>query len=119
MELACGTPVKRRQFGLRALFLFVAAIAMLTWGLAAWFGPSREYRQGYRAGRTEAEAEWAGGQPTFYVTGDGSYGLPPQLHPETGLPYNPIAGCCVDDYIMGREEGHNRRIQELLVRSAR
>ena len=98
--------------------MLVAAFAIATWGLSLVLAPSREYQQGYRAGRTEAEAEWAAGTPSYYITGDGSYGLIGELDPETGLPCKPIAGCIVDDHIWGREEGHNRRIRELLATRA-
>jgi hypothetical protein len=68
------------------------------------------YRAAYEAGRKEADAELAAGQATIY-----RYGwvrITEEMDRETGLPFRTIAGCVVDDEIIGRHDGHNARITE-------
>jgi hypothetical protein len=67
---------------------------------------------GYELGVAEAEFELNGGNSTIYV-----YGLRPESEnedPETGLPVQGIAGCLVDQRIVGRAAGHNERIVEYI-----
>ena len=58
----------------------------------------------------EADRELEQGRATLYT-----YGLRlggDNLDRETGLPFEPIAACVVDDSIFGRADGHNARIKE-------
>jgi hypothetical protein len=87
-------------------------VALVAVGLtaASMFGDDRsaDFRRGYELGRREADAQISSGAVTIY-----SYGLVMSLSnfdPETGLPFQPIAGCVVDDRILGRAQGHNERV---------
>jgi hypothetical protein len=74
--------------------------------------PERDYWAGYKAGAAEADNELKGGRASIYV-----YGLRPESEnqdQETGLPYQGIAGCLVDERIVGRAVGHNERIAEYI-----
>jgi hypothetical protein len=71
---------------------------------------SNGYRAGYKLGIAEAEKELKGGHPTLYVCGLRT-GFLEHLDKETGLPYEVIAGCTVDDQILGRERGHDTTIR--------
>jgi hypothetical protein len=71
---------------------------------------TEEYRSAYQQGRDEADKEVSNGVATLY-----SFGLRLSLDfvdRETGLPIDAIAGCVVDDSILGRALGHNERIRE-------
>jgi hypothetical protein len=66
----------------------------------------------YEVGHREAEEELKAGRATIYV-----YGLPSaheNLDRKTGLPRQAIAGCVMDDAILGRAAGHNDRIAEYI-----
>ena len=74
--------------------------------------PEREYWVGYKVGAAEADNELKAGRASIYV-----YGLRPESEnqdQETGLPYQGIAGCLVDERIVGRAVGHNERIAEYI-----
>jgi hypothetical protein len=74
---------------------------------------TKEYQDGYRKGRDEADAEIRQGRATLYTFGlrrDFS-----NLDRETGLPREPIAGCVIDDGIVGRADGHNARVRESIA----
>ncbi len=75
-------------------------------------GNSPEYRRGYEAGAAQAEQEFANDAATIYVYGLLSSGE--KLDRETGLLETEIAGCIVSDFILGRTDGHNERILELI-----
>ncbi len=71
---------------------------------------SKDFQDAQRKGREEAERELERGRASLYVYGlrrDGS-----NLDRETGLPYEAIAACVVDNAILGRADGHNSRIKE-------
>ena len=76
-------------------------------------GPERdstEYRAAYAKGRAEADRELERGDATLYLCGLVRGDL--DFDHETGLPYKRIAGCIVDDAILGRHAGHNDRIMQ-------
>lgn len=73
---------------------------------------SPEYRRGYDEGIAQAESEFAHDAATVYVYGLGPRGQTLDL--ETGLNETAIAGCIVSDFILGRADGHNKRIRELI-----
>jgi hypothetical protein len=79
---------------------------------------SSEYKKGYAVGVQDAKAEINESRMTFYTYGlryvprDGK-----DIHQDTGLPYQPIAGCMVFDDIRGRAAGHNKTILEYLDRT--
>jgi hypothetical protein len=71
---------------------------------------TKEHRDGYKQGVGEAEQELKEGHPTLYA-----FGLRMSVENvdrKTGLPFTFIAGCEVDDRILGREQGHDARIRE-------
>jgi hypothetical protein len=75
---------------------------------------SQAYRDAYARGHREADADWKKGKATVY-----SFGLrsaAEELDRDTGLTYEAIAGCIVDDGILGRAAGHNARLKELIAR---
>lgn len=71
-----------------------------------WSEKTIEYRRAYFVGVGEAKKEIELNQVTVYI-----YGKLPNnmkiIHKETGLIYKPIAGCIVDEKIVGRSAGHN------------
>ena len=80
-------------------------LALSAWGQGE---NSAEYRAAYALGGEEATQELRDGRATIYA-----YGLlRDSLDRETGLRFEAIAGCCVDDAILGRAAGHNDRIKE-------
>jgi hypothetical protein len=82
-------------------------------------GKSPEYRKAYAAGIEEANAEIEADSMTIYTYGFGSI-MPDRkdIDQNTGLPCKHIAGCLVTDEILGRADGHNKRIMEHLGRDA-
>ncbi len=72
-----------------------------------------DYEAGYKKGVAEADRELKAGKATFYTYGLRELGE--LLDRKTGLPYEPIAGCVVDDEIHGRADGHNERIREYIA----
>lgn len=74
---------------------------------------SAAYEAAYLEGVQEAEAEIAQEKPTLYVFGKQAdpYAT---IDAQTKLPRQAIAGCVVDDSILGRAAGHNERIQQYL-----
>jgi hypothetical protein len=68
----------------------------------------------YLEGRAEAEEQLRRNEAVLYV-----YGMraPGNLDRETGLPKVQIAGCEVDDSILGRAAGHNDLIREHIQRN--
>ncbi len=80
-------------------------------GLVATAGG--DYGAGYKAGAAEADKDLEEGVAAFYI-----YGLrrsPEFLDRKTGLPCDVIAGCVVNDTLVGRAAGHNARINEYIV----
>lgn len=73
---------------------------------------SRGYRRAYRQGRAGADAQWKAGRVCLYTYG--LRGIGDNLDPETGLACEGIAGCEVDDAILGRAAGHDERVAELI-----
>jgi hypothetical protein len=71
-----------------------------------------EYEAAYKLGRMEADQELKVGRATIYTYG--LRNLFEYLDRKTGLPEKGIAGCVVDDTIMGRGAGHNARIAEYI-----
>lgn len=72
---------------------------------------STEYQTAYDQGQREAQENIAMGKPSIYTVGLWRPNSP-AVDQETGLPLVPIAGCVVDDSIMGRMNGYNDRIKE-------
>ena len=69
---------------------------------------STEYREGYAIGAQEAALEIAADTPTIYAFGliSGRF-TEGEMQNAEGIPYQAIAGCVVDDGILGRADGHN------------
>jgi len=81
-------------------------------GTFSYLKPEWDYWAGYKVGAAEADNELKAGRASIYV-----YGLRPESEnqdQETGLPYQAIAGCLVDERILGRAVGHNERIAEYI-----
>lgn len=94
---------------LRVLVLVLLAVL----ALAAEEARSQQYREARAAGVAEAEADLAAAVPCLLT-----FGMPlpgPALDVETGLPLRPIAGCLVDDGILGRAEGYNATVRGALA----
>ena len=73
----------------------------------------RDYKEAYRTGVAEADKRLKAGKATLYI-----YGLRTSLEfldRETGIPLEPIAGCVVDNAILGRADGNNNRIKEFIA----
>ncbi|MDB5350116.1 MAG: hypothetical protein JWN86_1363 [Planctomycetota bacterium] len=68
------------------------------------------YARAYKQGQDEADKELKDDRATIYTFGLRS--LFEHLDRDTGLPYEGIAGCEVDDEILGRAAGHNDRMLE-------
>jgi hypothetical protein len=79
----------------------------------AIFGTGGSYGKGYRTGVAEAEQQLEACQATIYVYGLRDLGE--FLDRRTGLPLEPIAGCVVDNTILGRATGHNERIKKFIL----
>jgi hypothetical protein len=75
--------------------------------------PPRSLRTPRRRAARRPTGELEQGRATLYVYGLRRGG--DNLDRETGLPYEPIAGCVVDDTILGRANGHNARIKESIA----
>jgi hypothetical protein len=70
---------------------------------------STEYQTAYAQGRREAQENIAIGKPSIYIVGKpGGSGVDQQ----TGFPLFSIAGCSVNDSILGRFHGYNDRMRE-------
>jgi hypothetical protein len=69
----------------------------------------------YLEGRAEAEEQLRRNEAVLYVHGMRAPGN--NLDRETGLPKVQIAGCVVDDSILGRADGHNDLIREQIQRN--
>lgn len=93
-----------------ALLLLPSAISAQEAKEVRLIGDSDEYRAGYRQGVEEAKKELESGVATFYTCGL-QLGLE-HLDRETGIPIRPIAGCGVDDEILGRSFGHNKTLSD-------
>ena len=82
-------------------------------------GKSPEYKKGFAIGIQEAEDEIKNNKMTIYT-----YGYPPahrngiEFDKDTGLVYKTIAGCVVNDDVLGREAGHDKTIREHLKKRA-
>jgi hypothetical protein len=73
---------------------------------------TEDYRRGYRVGVQEADLQFKAGRVTLYTYG---LGTPLEnIDRETGLPFEAISGCFVNDWIVGRAYGHMARVKELL-----
>ncbi len=70
---------------------------------------STEYQIGYAQGRREAQENIAQGKPSIYTVGKPGGSTVDQ---QTGLPLVSIAGCLVDDSIIGRKNGYNDQMKE-------
>ena len=68
------------------------------------------FQAAFQQGVAEAEKELAEGRATAYTFGLGM--ALDNLDCETGLPYKAIAGCVIDESILGRTEGHASRIRQ-------
>jgi hypothetical protein len=66
---------------------------------------TKEYREAYKQGAAEAEQEIKKGVVTLYTFGLRT--LFENLDKDTGLPIQAIAGCVIDDGIIGRRAGHD------------
>jgi hypothetical protein len=70
---------------------------------------SSEYQTAYAQGQREAQENIAQGKPSIYTVGKpGGEAIDEQ----TGFPLVAIAGCIVDDSIIGRRDGYNDRIRQ-------
>lgn len=74
---------------------------------------TKEYREAYQQGAREAKQELADGRATLYTCGLGD--LFERLDRDTGLRYQAIAGCVVDDAVLGRSRGHNDTIRKFIA----
>ena len=94
------------------LTCIVAALLSCTSVLSQEIDPpeTKAYRDGYKQGVAEAERELKEGHPTLYASGL-RLSLE-NLDKDTGLPFRFIAGCVIDDQIVGREQGHDAKIRE-------
>ena len=71
---------------------------------------TKEYREAFKKGALEAAQEIKKGVVTLYT-----FGLQMSLEhldKVTGLPIQPIAGCEIDNEILGRSAGHNEAVME-------
>ena len=93
---------------LTSISLILLALAAASCVQPELRGKSKEYRDGWRLGVTEAKAEIESKEMTIYTYGLGARSG--GVNEETGLPYTAIAGCVVDDFIHGREDGHDQLI---------
>lgn len=78
-------------------------------------GESRAYRDAYALGRDQARIALKDGRATVLT-----YGLRMTsnlLDEETGLPYETIAGCIVNDSIVGRAAGNYDAIREFIAKN--
>jgi hypothetical protein len=76
---------------------------------------SPAYKMGYAQGMKEAQEEINKNHLTIYTFG--LRRIPEDrkdVDKETGLPYKDIAGCIVNDYILGRAAGHDDVIRNHL-----
>lgn len=70
---------------------------------------SSEYQNAYAQGEREAQENIAKGEPSIYTFGKpGGSGIDQQ----TGFPLVAIAGCVIDDSILGRSNGYNDTMRE-------
>lgn len=70
---------------------------------------SSEYQTAYAQGQREAQENIAEGKPSIYTVGKpGGQAIDEQ----TDFPLVAIAGCIVDDSIIGRRDGYNDRMRE-------
>jgi hypothetical protein len=96
----------------RILLLGLVGGTVIGLGAFPYMKPKWDYWAGYKVGAAEADNELKAGRASIYV-----YGLRPASEnqdQETGLPYQGIAGCLVDERIVGRAVGHNERIAEYI-----
>ena len=77
--------------------------------------PGADYQKGYHAGRAEADEQLIAGKATLYTYGLRRHDEIEFLDRETGLPFEPVAGCVVNETIHGRAAGHNDRIREFIA----
>lgn len=70
---------------------------------------STEYQSAYAQGQREAQENIAKGKPSIYTVGKPGGSVVDQ---QTGFPLVAIAGCVVDDSIIGRRDGYNDRMKE-------
>jgi hypothetical protein len=75
--------------------------------------PGGDYGAGYKAGAAEADKDLEEGVAAFYIYGTRE--SPEFLDRKTGLPCDVIAGCVVNNTILGRAAGYNDRINEYIV----
>ncbi|HEY9636177.1 MAG TPA: hypothetical protein V6D14_22415 [Coleofasciculaceae cyanobacterium] len=73
---------------------------------------STEYQTGYAQGQREAQENIAIGKPSIYTVGKPGARTVDQ---QTGFPLVAIAGCSVNDSILGRRDGYNDRMKELVA----
>lgn len=70
---------------------------------------STEYQTAYTQGRREAQEHIAIGKPSIYTVGKPGSST---VDKQTSFPLVPIAGCVVNDSILGRMNGYNDRMKE-------
>lgn len=73
------------------------------------FGLSEQ--EARKIGIAEADVQWQQGRAVIYVFGRRAGGT---VDENTGLPFNSIAGCIVDDGVLAGTKAHNERIQTLI-----
>lgn len=78
-------------------------------------GESKQYKDAYARGRAEAETALKEGRATLYT-----YGLRnpfDNVDKDTGLIYEAIAGCVVNDEILGRAAGYNEQVMQSIAKN--
>lgn len=76
---------------------------------------SKEYMAAYAKAQKDADLALKEGRAALFT-----YGLRPSFEPldrQTGLPIQAVAGCIVNDEILGRAAGNNDRIHEYVLKN--
>jgi hypothetical protein len=95
----------------------VVALCILAVGVIAFVCVARDnlYFFGYLEGRLEARREIKRDSMTIYVYGDMSREMLAARDTETSLPKQAIAGCLLNQRLLGRAKGHNTAIKKHLA----
>jgi hypothetical protein len=96
----------------------VAVTCTLAVGVIVFVCVARDnlYFFGYLEGRLEARQEIKRDSMTIYVYGDMSRAMLAARDTPTGLPKKAIAGCVMNQRMLGKAKGHNTVIRRHLVR---
>ena len=95
----------------------VAVLCILAFGTIIFACLARDnlYFFGYLEGRLQARREITRDRMTIYVYGDMSREMLAARDTETSLPKKAIAGCLLDQRLLGRAKGHNTAIRKHLA----